>query len=305
MRKLLIKPYVFLRNLFRGRGLSRIKFLKNINLAADKFLRGKTEEFMMKRGGKMYMDPFGYLSERFQEYEPYESDLIESLLKEGDTFVDIGASIGWYTLIGANKVGPSGKVYAFEPDPRSSALLRKNVDANDYKNVTVVEKAVSEKVGEHEIFLREEKWGNNSFFNPMQDPETLVLPFVRGNSPEGYAKETSVKTVSLDDYFKDTRIDLMKIDTEGAENLALKGGKGVFTKNRNITVICEYIPFIMEATGGKGEHERFLRGFEELGFSIQDLDEHEKRLVPVSVEEVLEKYTAGKRNGTNLLFKRA
>ncbi len=304
MRKFLIKPYVFVRNSLKGKGLSRIKVLKNINLAMDKFLRGKTEEFAMKRGGKMYMDPFGYLTERFQQYEPYESNLIESLLKPGDTFVDIGASIGWYTLIGAKKVGPSGKVYAFEPDPRSAALLRKNVDANDYKNVTVAEKGISDSTGEHKIFLREEKWGNNSFFDPMSDPETLVLPFVRGNSPEGYSKETKIKTVSLDDYFKDTHIDLMKIDTEGAENLALKGGKGVFSKNKNIIVICEYIPFIMEATGGKGEHERFINGFKELGFSTFDLDEEEKKLKPVSAEDVLKTYTVSKRNGTNLLFRR-
>ena len=302
MRTLLRKMYWGLRRIVRGKGLSRVSWVKDLNFRLEKFLRGKAEEFIEKRGFRIYMDPSGYLSQKFQDFEPEETAFVESVLKPGDTFVDVGASIGWYTLNAARKVGASGRVYAFEPDPRSVELLRKNVAANGLDNVTVVPKAVSETTGSKKFFLRKTRWANNSFYDPLKDPKILVLPFIQGNSTEGFAEEVDIETISLDDYLKNARVNVMKMDTEGAEHLVQKGALGVFRNNRDITVISEFIPLYIASSGGNPEE--FLRTFVNLGFSISEISDETKKIVPATTEELLRTYTSEKMNGTNLIFSR-
>src|SRR3989338_8733486 len=81
------------------------------------------------------------------EYEAASMAYCKSVLKPGMTFVDVGANIGLFSLMAARQVGPTGKVYAFEPGADNCTLLRKNIEQNGYRNVTIVEKAVSEKPG--------------------------------------------------------------------------------------------------------------------------------------------------------------
>lgn len=72
-----------------------------------------------------------------RRYEPHVNDELSNLLREGDVFVDIGANIGYFTLMGASLVGPNGYVYAFEPHPDNCKSIQMSLDANLYKNVTV------------------------------------------------------------------------------------------------------------------------------------------------------------------------
>ena len=302
MRTLLRKMYWGLRRIVRGKGLSRVSWVKDLNFRLEKFLRGKAEEFIEKRGFRIYMDPSGYLSQKFQDFEPEETAFVESVLKPGDTFVDVGASIGWYTLNAARKVGASGRVYAFEPDPRSVELLRKNVAANGFGNVTVVPKAVSETNGSKKFFLRKTRWANNSFYDPLANPKVLVLPFVEGSSVENFSEEVEIETISLDDYLKDVPVNVIKMDTEGAEHLVQKGALRTLRNNRGIVVISEFIPLYMASCGGNPAE--FLRTFADLGFSVYEISDEAKKIVPVTTEELLRTYTSEKMNGTNLIFSR-
>src|ERR1700724_4253990 len=84
---------------------------------------------------------------RTGSYEPFEMDLLLSLLNEGDIAVDIGANIGVYTLNMAQRIGAMGKVYAFEPEPTNFELLTKNVRENNLTNVICPELALSNKAG--------------------------------------------------------------------------------------------------------------------------------------------------------------
>src|SRR5207245_2930011 len=86
----------------------------------------------------------------------WEKDVTAYLMKlieSGMVVVDIGANVGYYTLLAAEKVGSHGKVLAFEPEPSRYALLEKNVRANDLKNVIPVQKAVSNKTGAARLYL--------------------------------------------------------------------------------------------------------------------------------------------------------
>src|SRR5512138_2867115 len=87
-------------------------------------------------GQTMYLDPGDSMGLAIQgTYEPEETEAVLRSVKSGMVVVDIGANIGYYTLLFARLVGPQGRVIAFEPDPATFALLKKNVDSNQHRNV--------------------------------------------------------------------------------------------------------------------------------------------------------------------------
>lgn len=76
-------------------------------------------------------------------HEPRETDFLAKALQPGMTFIDIGAHVGYYTLLGAAAVGKEGKVIAFEPEPYNLEILTKNVALNELTNVVVEGKGIS------------------------------------------------------------------------------------------------------------------------------------------------------------------
>jgi predicted methyltransferase len=98
-------------------------------------------------------------------YEETTSRLFHRLLKPEMMVVDIGAHVGYFTLIAAKQVGPAGKVLAFEPDADNHAALLKNIAMNDYQNITVAQKAVSEQEGSAQLHLTQTGSGRHSMFH--------------------------------------------------------------------------------------------------------------------------------------------
>src|SRR5262245_18954658 len=90
-----------------------------------------------------------------ESYEAETGEAVEQLLQPGMTVVDLGAHIGYFTLMSARLVGPNGRVYAFEPSPSSFLMLRKNISANGYDDrVSAVAEAVADAPGRarlHEV----------------------------------------------------------------------------------------------------------------------------------------------------------
>lgn len=98
-------------------------------------------------------------------YEPEVKKTFLQFLRPGMTMIDVGANIGYYTLLAARAVEQSGHVYAFEPMPTTVALLRKNVEENGYSDrVTIVPKAVADKSSQVCIYLNKETPGASSMF---------------------------------------------------------------------------------------------------------------------------------------------
>ena len=142
---------------------------------------------------------------------PVENFFVQSL-KEGDVFMDVGANVGFYTLLASALVGDSGKVYAFEPTPRTFGILRNNT--SDKKNVTRINAALMETDGERNLAdYGVEKSGLNT-----------ILPA----SHQGGVQQRMlrVEATTLDSYCHKYAIQptFIKIDTEGAEEMVLKGG---------------------------------------------------------------------------------
>ena len=156
-------------------------------------------------------------------------------LSEGNTFVDIGAYIGYYSVLARNIVGESGKVISFEPNPESYKMLKKNIQLNGYKNCIPENIALSDEEGFFKLFIGAYTDDSSSMF---------LAEIVDEN------RYVRVETMTFDNYCELHRIapDLVKIDAEGAEHKILKGGCKVIDKHHPKFLI-ELHPLHLEKQG--------------------------------------------------------
>jgi FkbM family methyltransferase len=161
--------------------------------------------------------------------EPEEQEALKRHLKEGGTFYDIGANIGFYSTLAARLVGPKGHVYAFEPFPKSAQIARKNIAINGFTNATVVEAAVSSKPGT--VWLSTEaalssKAASSGQFKVLQE-----------FTPEGI----EVQAITIDEFIEVHQAkppSLVMLDVEGAEIDVLHGMMQTIRHHRPI-IMCE------------------------------------------------------------------
>lgn len=204
------------------------------------------------------------------EWERPETEAFRSRVREGMTVIDIGANLGYYSLLAAQLVGPLGRVFAFEPSPRTFSFLEKSVAANGYRNITLVRKAVSDASGITQFQIDPESSGTHRISHHNSKPESIL-----------------VETVSLDEYFAkgDARVDFIKIDAEGAEPLILAGIRGVIERNASLVLMTEFSP---RAIGDFGlSAESFLNELRNFGFAIHPINESGPSAIPLSpIEDV-------------------
>jgi FkbM family methyltransferase len=131
----------------------------------------------------------------------------------GQTIVDVGANIGLYALRQARAIGAAGHLFAFEPNPTAYELLAQNIEDNRLAWVRCFPCAVSSKNEEGVRLWRSNRWSSTASLS--RDPKRT------GD------ESISVSTTTLDDFVQDTgieKIDILKMDTEGAEPLIVEGG---------------------------------------------------------------------------------
>ena len=221
-------------------------------------------------------------------WEPTETSVLRAQLRPGDTYVDVGAYIGYYTVIASKLVGQSGRVIAFEPDPRNFALLKRNVETNGCTNVILEQLALSDRPGSIKLFLHDVSKGSHS-----------IVEFA------GAAGTVEVEAVPLDDYLAEweRQIDVVKIDTEGAEAIILDGMRGTFKRYRNARLLMEFYPYKLRRSGR--EAESLLEELRSLGFRFYNVDEKELEVVPVTAAQLLDQYPPDKPVWTNLFLERS
>jgi FkbM family methyltransferase len=209
----------------------------------------------MAHGHKMWFSAGSecYLDMTSGTWEPGVTALFEELLKPGMVAVDIGAHIGYFTLLAANKVGTTGKVYAFEPAPSNYAYLLRNIEINAYRNIIPIQKAVSNHEDGTTFFLHPDSVGHSIY------PETLGK------------NRTAIKvnTTTLDSFFETEgwpSVHLVKMDIEGAEPAALDGMAILLERNKALYLILEYVPHILKRAGRNPR--QFLERLRTLGFTI-------------------------------------
>jgi FkbM family methyltransferase len=190
--------------------------------------------------------------------------------------LDIGANVGYYSLLAARLVGPSGTVYAFEPERSNFQLLAQNISLNRYNNVVPIEKAVSNTCGRTELFLDHENFGGHSFKR-----DYVTVP--------GQSKPVIVETVTLDDFLRNTHdmhVDVVKIDVQGAEGLAFGGARQMLALNPRLTIFTEFSPYALENL--HTPPEEVIRLLESAGLNrIQIIDEERGATKSIAVQELL------------------
>ena len=246
------------------------------------------------QGHKLFLDPGDLgMARAFLlsggQWEEAETRLFSSIVKEGMTVVDVGANVGYYTLLAARLVGEKGKVFAFEPSPDNFALLKQNVTENGYKNVILVPKAVSDKTATARLMIDRASSGGHSL-SAFRDSVDSV----------------EVETVSLDEYFavRSERVDVLKIDAEGAEMAILEGMHGLLKRNPDLTLLTEFFPRAIRAFGYPPEE--YVRQLGAYGFQIYPIQEGQSdmgQLDPASVLELIQPLVkkGAKRDVLNLL----
>jgi FkbM family methyltransferase len=207
------------------------------------------------------------------KYEPLQTYVIKKLIEPKSHVIDLGANIGYYTMLMARCVGAQGKVYAFEPDPGNLALLKKNIAANGYKNVQVETAAVSNENGR--VKLHKEKWNDAT---PSLWKSGHTTSFIE------------VDSIRLDQFFdqNEIAIQLIKMDIEGAEAKALDGMERVIKRSPGLVIVTEFLPSVMQSLGTVPLN--FLTRLERHGFKLFNIDEEKGFLEPVTAQGFHERY---------------
>ena len=173
-------------------------------------------------------------------FEPNEIYWLGTVLKPGMCFLDIGANEGFYTTYAAKKVGPAGSVYAFEPSAREQTWLQRNINRNNLKNVIVFETALADKRGKAVLKIADHEHNGQN---------TLGVKFGHPGISSIYEVEVPITTI---DELRDARLlpklDVLKIDVEGAEAMVLEGGKTALNNDRP-TLIIELFEAALAAQG--------------------------------------------------------
>ena len=219
------------------------------------------EEVFVVQGHKMVLAPghgrpgVGMVAD---VYEEATTRLFDRLLKPGMMAVDIGAHVGYFTLVAAKRVGPAGTVLAFEPDTDNHAALLKNIAMNNYQNITVAQQAVSDREGLAQLHLTQAGSGRHSMFHHGL-PE-------RGS--------VDIETTTLDATLEELgwpHVDLIKVDVEGAEVSVLNGMAQLFENQTALNLIVEFMPKLLYNAGVSPQ--KFFDKLTSLGPEIFFIDE--------------------------------
>ena len=214
---------------------------------------------------RTYLEPFS----QNLLYEQEETTLLKKLLKKDMNVINIGANIGYFTLLAARQVGPQGKVFAFEPFPKTVELLQKNIDANGYSNVEVIPMAVSSKSG-----IAKLSTGGSSLHNIISSREIKEMTVIE------------IPQTSIDDFVskKQIKIDFMIIDAEGSEPFILDGMKNTLENNPNLAIMIEFNPYTLDLAGSSAVE--FLKIISNNEYLIYLIDETTQKVTPITVQQL-------------------
>ena len=207
-------------------------------------------------------------------YEKIELDVFERLATISETIVDVGANIGLYCCIAADRVAAAGKIVAFEPVPENLGYLRRNLEDNDQTaQVMVEQQAVGQTSGKIQIYLLEGSTCRHSpsAKNVLNSTTSITVP-----------------AVSLDDYvqqkLRDRSVDMLKVDVEGYESAVLRGARRMLHRDKP-TLFIEFVPENLANCGFRPEE------FLEMVFGIYNdvflLDEPKATIEPCRKDDLL------------------
>lgn len=277
---LINNPKIFFKRIFL--------FLKSVFLPIPK------PPFFKKINGVLFrldFKDYGRLEKNIY-YDIYEMGVVNTLktfLKDGDTFIDVGANIGYITAVGASLVGKKGRVYSFEPVPEYFSKLRSLAELNSGYDIVVNQFALSDRAGQEKIYVSDySNVGENTIIPGLVDKEKMRNSIL-------------IQTHRLDEYIEKENIKnikMIKIDTEGFEYPVLLGLKSFLNKccfdkiSNPPLIICEICP----------------PAYKFLGYKLEDIFEYMKQFYyfPFSILNSKKEFSIErirKESTINILFK--
>jgi FkbM family methyltransferase len=165
-------------------------------------------------------------------WEPAETLALLRMVTQAMRVIDVGAHVGYYSVLLSRRIGEGGRLDAFEPEPTNRRLLNANLLLNDCRNVAVHGAGVCEASGRSRLYLCADNLGDHRL-DPVPGRDSV-----------------EVETVSLDEALRDSSVDLIKIDTQGAEPRVLAGMRKTVRANRaRLACMVEFAPGLLERGG--------------------------------------------------------
>jgi FkbM family methyltransferase len=215
-----------------------------------------------------------HVSRRIREegiWEPYETSLLLQLLKPGHVFVDVGANIGYFSLLAASIVGEAGAVFAFEPDPQNFALLLASAEHNGLTHVVRAQQAgLAATDGDARLYLSEDNYGDHQIFASGAGRDSTPIHLLEG---------AAFLAPQMD------RLDLLKVDTQGSEYGVIQGLMPLLKNLSNpARIIIELTPLSLRQCGSSGR--ALIELLAQLGQPLWIIDHIEHRTVASSAAEL-------------------
>jgi len=214
----------------------------------------------------LYIHPTRWFMANYltQRHEPLALELFKSSIRAGSVVLDIGANVGYFSLIAARQAGVSGRVYSFEPGPDNFELLVRNIELNKFANIVPVPKAVSDRRQESALYLAESSDMHSLFAHPISPTKGKI----------------DVECIAIDEFLDGSTVDVVKIDIEGNEPKALDGMVGTIKSNKDLVLFMEYNPACLRRA--QFQPSALLEKLEGLGFDVRAIDEETRSLKPLT-----------------------
>ncbi len=203
-------------------------------------------------------------------WEPFETEVFRRLCMPGDFVVDIGANIGWYSVIASRLVGSLGRVLSLEPDAANLCLLKKNLaKSGGAGHNEILNVALGDRVTNSKLFLSETNLGDHRLFDDGEPRDSII-----------------VKVQTLDALFADSarKPTLVKSDTQGSEARIFRGAGRLLAEGWRPVFILEFWPFGLTKSGDDPLElwERLVS----LGYGLYELSEGNPRLVTLTEDRL-------------------
>jgi len=206
----------------------------------------------------------GFYLQNFNQFEPQTTQIFLKYIKQGNTIIDIGANIGYYSILAAKKTGPKGRVMAIEPEPKNISQLKSNITLNKLTNITVIHQAISDKTDKTKLYLSPISSGEHSII-------TKTKQFI------------TVSTTTLDNLVKTYKLtpNLIKVDTEGAEHQILEN---------SIQTLKKYHPILIFEYSTRTDNRIFnLNQLLELKYKIFEINERQNKVQFITTQQINQK----------------
>lgn len=229
-----------------------------------------------------------YLSNlRRGRVEPFTAHLFREHVQPGSVVVDVGAYLGYYTLVGARRSGPSGMVHAFECNPVNHRFLLHNLRLNGlHERVIASSSAVADREGSLPFFVRSWDLSGGSLWQEA-----------------GVQDVVDVLTTTLDRELCGQPVDVLKMDIEGGEPQALDGMTHTLATSPNLVMFVECSPHALTSSGSSAP--RLIARLRELGFDVSEIDEKRRVRRPITEKLLADESAEDPKFYVNLYCRKA